>query len=311
MRCATSGLVVAFTVVAFSLPAQSRPTVRFTFDWSPGTRVDITTLMRSSGTLVFPNDTFFIRGRSTLEVDDHADGRVIRTSAVKVDSVWPQVAGPASSMAALPMTTSRDVAVIVRSSGEFVALADTLQVRKSVDSLMSALSASSAAVGRPPISMSALSAAARNEWEQRTSSFLARTWTIGNEVADSVDFPVPVRAGSSLRIPQRTVVVAVEACDVTTPSVQCARVHRVQAVDEQTFKASILESMKAAGADVPVGAADYIPQMSLTVTTDMVLEVKTLRPHRFVQSIVQSSVINGVSQRVETSMTSTYRYTSR
>jgi hypothetical protein len=310
-------LVVALTLVSFSLPAQSRPTLQFTFDWSPGTRADITTLARSAGTTVFPNDTFFIRGRSTLDVEGHAEGRVIRTSSVKIDSVWPQIPGPAMNMAALPFTVSRSSAVIVRSSGEFVALFDTVQVRKSVDSLMGMLAgrsgapASPGAATLPVIAMSSLAASARKEWEQQTTSLLSRSWTIGEEIADSAEDHGSTRAGSSLRIPQTTMVVGVEPCDATSPALLCARVRRVQSIDTLKYVASILESVDTTRADVRRLFADFGPKLSSVITHDMFLEVKTLRARQLVQSVVQSSTFNGISQRVETTITTTYRYTSR
>ena len=292
--------------------AQGGGGVQFKFDWKPGTVAEVSTTMavKATGAKEQSSTT-----PQRFSIDAHADGLLVRTGPM------PGAPAPAADaeLAAKAMAQSESE-YIVGADGKFIRMADMAKVQRMVDSSLAMLQRQSP--GMPPemlapmkasMNPTVIEATTQQGHLQSTTSFLGREWQIGKEVVDSVRLPSPMVPGSFLSVKQRTTIVAVEACSGTAPASRCARVKRTALLDANALRPQILELMRRT-APAGVSQAELeaaMPEVSVETTSESLLEVATLLPHRIDQRMTQNMRLMGSNQRTLVTTTATYTYAPR
>jgi hypothetical protein len=315
----TRFLLLAFPLVlADVLSAQPGTRVTFKFGWKPGMVADVRSVTGMSGVNpMAPADTSATVVRSTrrMTVESHPRGLAVRSEPV-------QVAGEPSTTAAGSVAAAIGSAgaftMLVSTTGQFVGLGDTVQLKRSLDSTLAAtpnigmLPPATRASLERSMGIVSMTAMMRVGWEQQTSGFLGRSWTVGEQVAATVDMPFPIAPGQMLKTAQRIAVVAIAPCDSAVPAVRCALVRRTVVLDPAAMRSAMIEMFKNAGMDMSnPDMLAMIPETSSEISGDALLEIETLLPRRVDQRIVQNIVAMGISRRTEVTTVTTYNYTSR
>ena len=310
-------LVAASLLSADALSAQSGPPVAFKFDWRPGTVAEITSVTAMSGmNPTAPGDTSSTIIRSTLRrtIDAHPRGLLVRSAPVEVKGAPATVAAGA---AAAGIGAASASAMIVNRDGRFVALGDTLQVRRIIDSTLQSMQATLGVL--PPamrasmesmLTMESMTAASKLGWDQAIERFLGRTWTVGEAVNSTLEMPFPAVPGRTVKAAVRTTLVSVVPCDGAAPAVRCALMQHVMTLDRAGMRSTMAEMLAGMGIDAS-DAAGMVPESSNETVSEVLLEVATMLPRRTSSKTIHDTSAMGIQRRTEVTTITTYNYISR
>ena len=307
------GLVLLPQLVA----AQTGERVPFNFGWKPGIVATLSSVTTTSGlNAAQPDDTTSIVVRSTMKmtVEAHPQGLLVRTEPL-VENGTPSTVSTGTST--LSIGAAMESAMIVTANGRFVAIGDTVKVRRMLDSMMAAtaprltaLPPAARAMFDSAMSMPNIESTARQGWDKGTGRMLARAWRVGESITDTIEVPLPMMPGKRLQTTVRTTLVSLVPCDVSAPVLQCALLRSDFVLDHATMRSGMTDMLKSMGIDSPDAAA-MLPETSSENTTESLLEVASLLPRRTSMRMVQNTSLMGTSRRSLVTSLTTYNYISR
>ena len=317
MRTLFFGLATATLLGAELLHAQAAQRVSFRFSWKPGTVAEVTSVTAMSGmNPAAPGDTAstIIRSATRRTIDAHPRGLLVRTTPVERDGAPPTVAAGTAAAAIRAPDAS---ATIVTADGKFVALGDTLQVRRTIDSTLRSMQATIGAL--PPARRAAIESSLTMEsmtgfvkigWEQATTRLLGRTWTVGEPVSTTFELPFPTIPGKTVKSAVRTTLVSVVPCDDAAPVVQCALLQTVITLDRADMRRTMAEMFAELGIGTDNVAA-MVPESSSETVGETLIEVATMLPRRSSSKTINNTKAMGIERRTEVTTITAYTYTSR
>lgn len=292
--------------------AQVPDSVELRFAWPIGTTVDVHASRWRART--GQADTLDVAARYRIEVQAHAQGRLIRYSNLALDANAEP--GAASVEAALERIAGLLPSYIVGADGEFIRLHDLSAYRRGVERLVRDIAGEPEMASRiltllqPMLSEQALTATVAREWDMLVGLWAGADLEVGavyeyedrSYVPLAPDVPIPMIAEFS--VAERL------ACPAATRR-RCVRIEHISTVDEDSVARAVravLERFTAGS-----GVALKIDDFEIENLLELVTEPTTLLPHtaRLSNSVRLRFTGGGRSSRADQFEVRTYEFRYR